>query len=96
MQVLTGVAPCMDLNVPLSAYAVLFFKNAACGNGRGGFKAALKATCMRDSDLWDALKDWSLLLQCLAQNVPETPHWAVCTKYLGKTFYGFFNDVGYA
>lgn len=99
MQAVTGVAPCMDLDVPLSAYAVVFYKHAfggsGAGSGEGAFKTVLKTTCMRDSDLWDLLKDWSLLLMCFARSMRSTAHWGECVRHLGHTFHHLFHSVGY-
>ena len=94
MQGMAGELPVLPLDVPLSNYAVVFYKGSPACSGRGGFKAAVASSRLCEDDLYVRLKDWSILLECLRAACSSTAL-ASTTRTLATTFGVLFEGIGY-
>lgn len=96
MQGMAGEMPLLPVEVPLSNYAVVFFRGSAGCSGRGGYKAALAVSGIREDDMYHLLHDWRVALSCLAAaHRSMEPDLAAAVRSLSSTFAGLFGDIGY-
>ena len=70
---------------PLNSYALDFYRH-------GAFKTIVNTNCMKDSDAWQSLKDWSLLLACLKNCIEsDETMFGKAVVFLADRFYEKFN-----
>lgn len=91
----SGEMPLLPLEVPLSSYAVIFYKGSAARSGGGGFKAAIATSGFREDEVYGMLKDGSILLACFAAACCGRSGVGEVAQRLSHSFGALFEGIGY-